>query len=217
MSGFDISSSIASGAIIELRKLAILSLSRTFGGWAENPGEFPYLTALLAPSERIPRSVLRRIRSMNRAMPFALFEPANHLQNQVFASGRKMGFFERLLFRFRRARPHVPFEWAEAIIQTALTAPTFVAKAQQIAYHGLRERIFFPPGGPPLDPISAATFLKLIIRMGRPNGISPLAWERLEYLSLQVSNEQNSEGPMDIIVLDGERTDTRGLSADARS
>jgi hypothetical protein len=135
---------------------------------------------------------------VNKAMPFSVFEPGSPVQQRVLASGKKPRIMERLLTRFRWEPEHVPPEWAQATIATALTAPAFLAEAQRLTYRGLRQRVFFAPGGPPLEPLSVKTFLTLIIRSGRPSGLSEQAWARLEAMAQQASDQP---GPTDRLVL----------------
>ena len=212
MSGYDLSSTVVQGAVRELRSLALIGLARALGDNAGFSGEMRNLTAILIPDGQISPHVLRRGNRVNKAMPFSVFEPTSPLQQRMLASGKGPGILERLLTRLRRESAHVPPEWAEATIAVALTAPAFLAEAQRLTYLGLRGRVFFAPGGPPLEPLSVATFLTLIIRAGRPNGLSKQAWARLESLARRAPEQPGYPGPTDRLVL-AEARKTIGLTA----
>mgnify|MGYP000454050758 CR=1 FL=1 len=208
MGGYDLSSAVIQGAIRELRSLALMALARALGDSPGFSGDMRNLTAILTPVGAVPTSVLRRGSRVNNAMPFSVFEPGSPLQQRVLASGKDPGFLERLLTRFRREPAHVPSEWAQAALATALTAPAFLAEAQRLLYRGLRQRVFFAPDGPPLEPLSVQTFLTLIMRSGRPSGLSEQAWARLEAMVQQAPDQP---GPTDRLVL-AEARKTFGMS-----
>jgi hypothetical protein len=189
MGGYDLSSAVIQGAIRESRSLALMALARALGDSPGFSGDMRNLTAVLTPVGAVPTSVLRRGSTVNNAMPFSVFEPGSPLQQRVLASGKDPGFLERLLTRFQREPAHVPSEWAQATLTTALTAPAFLAEAQRLTYRGLRQRVFFAPGGSPLEPLSVKTFLTLIIRSGRPSGLSEQAWARLEAMAQQAPDQ----------------------------
>ena len=212
MSGFDLSSAVIQGAIRELRSLALVALARALGDSPGFSGDMRNLTATLTPVGAVTPSVLRRGNRVNKAMPFSVFEPGSPLQHRVLASGKDPGILERLLTRFRREPAHVPPEWAQATLATALTAPTFLAEAQRLTYRGLRRRVFFAPGGPPLEPLSVQTFLTLIIGSGRPKGLSEQAWARLEAMAREAPDQPGYPGPSDRLVL-AEARKTLGLIA----
>lgn len=212
MGVFDLSSTVIQGAIREFRLLAMISLSRALGESANFPLEMHNLTRVLTLVSHVPRNVVRRSNRVNETMPFSEFEPNSPLQQRVLATGKRPEILERLLTRFHREGAHVPPEWVPATITTALTAPTFLAEAQQLMYLSLRRRIFFAPGGPPLEPLSVATFLTLIVRSGRPIGLSELAWARLVSLARQVPDQPGYPGPTDRLVL-AEAVKTLGQAA----
>lgn len=201
MGGSDLSSAIILGATRELRSLALISLARALGSVVENPPQMSDLTALLTPEGSVHTSFARRARAVNKVMPFALFEPTGPLQHRVLASGKAPRLLDRLLARFRRDAAQVPPPWVDATVATALISPAFLAEAQRMAYRGLRRRVFFAPGGPPVQPMAVATFLILIVRSGRPPGLSPQAWERLEALARKAMDQLGSVGPMDSLIL----------------
>lgn len=209
MNGFDLSSTVIQGAIRELRSLALAALARALGDRPVFSGDMRNLTAILTLVGPVPPAVLHRGNRVNKAMPFSLFEPGSPLQQRVLASGKAPGILERLLTRFRREPAHVPPEWAQATLATALTAPTFLAEAQRLMYRGLRQRVFFAPGGPPLEPLSVQTFLTLIIGSGRPSGLSVQAWARLEAMARDAPDQP---GPTDRLVL-AEARKTFGMTA----
>lgn len=208
MGGYDLSSAVIQGAIRDSRSLALMALARALGDSPGFSGDMRNLTAILTPVGAVATSVLRRGSTVNNAMPFSVFEPGSPLEQRVLASGKDPGFLERLLTRFRREPAHVPSEWAQATLTTALTAPAFLAEGQRLMYRGLRQRVFFPPGGPPLEPLSVHTFLTLIIRSGRPSGLSEQAWTRLEAMVQQAPDQP---GPTDRLVL-AEARKTFGMS-----
>jgi hypothetical protein len=197
----DLSSTVIQGATRELRSLALASLARALGAGDEMPRQMPNLAILMMPENPVRPRVDRRARAVNGSMPFALFKPQSPLQRRVLASGKPPGLLERLLARFRDEPAQGPPRWAEATVATALSAPAFLAEAQRMAYRGLRDRVFFAPGGPPAQPLSVATFLTLIIRSGRPPGFSPQAWARLEALARQATDRPDPVGPMDSLIL----------------
>lgn len=161
----------------------------------------PNLAVLLTPERPVRSGVSRRARAVNRAMPFAIFEPSSPLQQRVLASGKAPGMLDRLLARWRRDPAQGLPAWVDATVATALSAPAFLAEAQRLAYRGLRSRVFFAPGGPPDQPMAVATFLTLIVRSGRPPGLSPEAWARLEEMARQATDQPGSAGPMDSLIL----------------
>lgn len=209
MGGYDLSSAVIQGAIRELRSLALMALERALWDSPGFSGDMRNLTAILIPIGAVPPSVLRRGNRVNKAMPFSLFEPGSPLQQRVLASGKGPGILERLLTRFRREPTRVPPEWAQATLATALTAPAFLAEAQRLTYRGLRRRVLFAPGGPPLEPLSIQTFLTLIIGSGRPKGLSEQAWAQLEAMEREA---QDRPGPTDRLVL-AEARKTLGMTA----
>lgn len=212
MSRFDLFSSVIRGAIFEWRLLALAALARALG---DNPGfseDLRNLTTILTPVSPVPPSVLRRGSWVNKAMPFSLFEPGSPLQQRVLASGKSPGFLERLFARLRREPASIPPEWAQATLATALTAPAFLAEAQRLIYRSLRRRVFFAPGGPPLEPLSVQTFLTLIIGSGRPKGLSEQAWAQLEAMAREVPDQP---GRTDRLVL-AEARKTFGMTAGDR-
>lgn len=214
MGEFDISSAMVRDAIRELRSLALVSLARAMGERAEFPADMPGLTAVLTSGGQAPPRVQRREHLVNCAMPFALFEPQSALQHRVLASGKAPGFVERLLTRFRRVPAQIPPDWVDATVATALTAPAFLAEAQRVAYRGLRNRVFFAPGGPPLQPISVATFLALIVSSGQKNALSPQVWGRIEALARQAADQPGWPGPTDRLVLAETRITVGKTAAD---
>lgn len=209
MEGYDLSSAVIQGAIGELRSLALIALARALGDSPGFSGDMRNLTAILTPVGAVPLCVLRRGNRVNKAMPFSVFEPGSPLQQRLLASGKEPGNLERLLTRFRREPARVLPEWVQATLATALTAPAFLAEAQRLTYRGLRRRVFFAPGGPPLEPLCVQTFLTLIIRSGRPSGISEQAWARLEAMARDAPDQP---GPTDRLVL-AEARKTLGLTA----
>ena len=201
MTGFECIPAMVDGAIRELRSLAAAALARALEEPAEFPAHLPHMAALLMPEGRAPAGVLRRGAGMNRAMPFAAFDPASRLQHRVLASGLRPGLPERVATRLRRRRAEVPPGWIDAVLSTALAAPAFLAQAQGTAWRGLRSRAFFAPGGPPSEPLSVATLLVLIVWSGRPGGLPPPAWARLEDVARQMADRPGWAGPTDRLVL----------------
>ena len=209
MDGYDLSSAVIQGAIREFHSLALMALARALGDSPGFSGDMRNLTAILTPVGPMPPSVLRRGNRVNKAMPFSAFERGSPLQQRVLASGKDPGILHRLLKRFRRESAHVPPEWAQAMLATALTAPPFLAEAQRLMYRGLRQRVLFAPGGPPMEPLSVQTFLTLIIGSGRPIGLSEQAWARLDAMARDVPDQP---GLTDRLVL-AEARKTFGMTA----
>jgi hypothetical protein len=195
------STSLALGAIGEVRSLATVSLARSLDEPVDPIGALPYLSALLLSEDRPPRGVVRRVWQMNQAMQFAEFAPVTSLQHRILASGLRPGPLEQVVSRLHKSPSPTTPEWIDATLRTALSAPDFLRGAQMTAYRGLRRRVFFAPGGPALDPLSVATFLFLILWCGRPTGFPPQAWARLEQVTAGLADQPGWEGPLDRLVL----------------
>jgi len=195
------SSSLALGAIGEVRSLAALSLARSLDESVGPVGDLPWLSKLLLSEDRPPRGVVRRAGRMNEAMPFEQFAPVASLQHRILASGLHPGPLERVVSRLRKSPGPTTPEWINATLRTALSTPDFLRAAQMTAYRGLRRRVFFDPGGPAHDSLSVATFLLLIIWCGRPTGFPPSAWARLEQVTEGMIGHSGWEGPLDRLVL----------------
>lgn len=213
MAGFGFSSSVVQGAIGELRLLASCALARAVGEPAEAPAALPHLVALLMPEDKVTRPVQRRGERMNRVMLFAAFIPNSPFQHRVLASGIRSGFLERLVARFRRTPPRLPAVWTDATVHSALAAPAFLAEAQGIAYRGLRRRVLFVPGGPPVQPISVPTLLTLIVWAGRPEAVPVQAWTRLDEVAQRMEAQPGWAGPTDRLLLaEAKKTFGRGAA-----
>ncbi|MBC7140066.1 MAG: hypothetical protein H5U17_15355 [Defluviimonas sp.] len=196
------STSLALGAIGEVRSLATVSLARSLDEPVDPIGDLPYLSALLLSEDRPPRGVVRRVWQMNQAMPFAQFAPVTSLQHRILASGLRPGPLEQEVSVLHKSPSLTTPEWIDATLRTALSAPDFLRGAQMTAYRGLRRRVFFAPGGPALDPMSVTTFLFLILWCGRPTGFPPQAWARLEQqVTAGLTAQPGWEGPLDRLVL----------------
>lgn len=195
------SSALALSAIDEFRSLGAVSLARSMGEPVASVVDFPALSVLMVPEDRLPKGVVRRAGRMNAAMPFTQCAAAGPLQYRVLASGLKHGLVERVIARLRKPPNPTSPDWIDATLNTALAAPDFLREAQITAYRGLRRRVFFAPGGPALDSLSVTTFLVLIQWCGRPSGLFPPAWARLGQVTADMVKKAGWQGPFDRLVL----------------
>lgn len=186
-------------AIEDCRSLAAWAVARPLGLASTEPPEIGLLAAVLDPEISLPPFAERRFARMNDAMPFDTFAGETELTKRTFASGIRPGLWERLVIWWRPKTERPPQHWAQAVVMTALSAPTFLAEMQAVCHRGLRRRMLFDADGPPTAPLHPATLLRLIVLAGRPRGLSSEGWTAL--VALADRTEADAIGPTDALVL----------------
>jgi hypothetical protein len=188
-------------AVAECRSLAAAALMRGLRIAPPEGSEIDHLAGVLDPYASVNSFVERRFARMDAAMLFDTFAAKSVLSKRTFASGIRPGLWERVVTRLRPTPAQPPQGWAQAVVMTALGAPTFLADMQVVTHRGLRRRMLFDADGPPTTPLHPATLLNLIVLAGRPRGLSTGGWATLVAMADQIEAEADAIGPTDTLVL----------------